>query len=284
MECTLFIGNIAKDITESTLNSYFSTFGEIVKVELPIDPSRPGQHRGIAFIEYELQQDALEAVENMNNNMFMGRLITCSISKQKMRDLKKPLWEDEDYIELYAKEFNNNAITELNIKVGKGTKDVYMNIQIGSVVAGQLKIQVRNDIVPITSTNFITLITGELGYGYKNCVFHRIIPNFMIQGGDFISQNGYGGKSIYGDQFDDENFELKHTGPGILSMANSGPNTNQSQFFITTVATPHLDNKHVVFGRVIDGMDIVKKMEMTGSADGVPSEEIKIIECGLLED
>jgi len=136
--------------------------------------------------------------------------------------------------------------------------------------------------VPKTVENFKTLCTNAKGNGYKGCPFHRIIPGFMCQGGDFTNFNGTGGRSIYGEKFEDENFELLHTKNNLLSMANAGPNTNGSQFFITTAVTSWLDGKHVVFGEVMEGMDVLQKMEGMGSQSGQTRAEVMISDSGEL--
>lgn len=164
------------------------------------------------------------------------------------------------------------------------TIKVYFDITIDGVPAGRINFDLFEDVVPKTAENFRALATGEKGFGYAGSGFHRVIPAFMLQGGDFTRGDGTGGKSIYGGKFADENFTLKHTKPGLLSMANSGPDSNGSQFFVTTVVTPWLDGKHVVFGEVADqaGLDLVAKIEALGSRSGSTKSKITIDASGQL--
>jgi len=165
---------------------------------------------------------------------------------------------------------------------------VYFDISIGGAPAGRIVFELFADVVPKTAENFRALCTGEKGIGrsgkplhFKGSSFHRIIPQFMCQGGDFTRGNGTGGESIYGEKFADENFKLRHTGKNLLSMANAGPNSNGSQFFITTVETPWLDGKHVVFGKVVSGAEVVEAMERVGSRSGATSKTVTIEDSGL---
>lgn len=199
-------------------------------------------------------------------------------ASEKGKTLREKYAVEAD-LETYLADMKKKKLDQaLGLRAGKAR--VFFDVTLGGEPVGTVVMELRGDKVPKTAENFRALCTGEKGFGYQDSIFHRVIPGFMCQGGDFTNHNGTGGKSIYGEKFADENFILKHTGEGILSMANSGPGTNGSQFFLCTAPTAWLDGKHVVFGAVIEGMDVVKKVEGVGSSEGKTSKEVKVVKSG----
>ncbi|XP_033738283.1 peptidyl-prolyl cis-trans isomerase E-like [Pecten maximus] len=303
----VYVGGLAEEVNEKILHAAFIPFGDITDIQIPLDYETE-KHRGFAFIEFELLEDSAAAVDNMNESELFGRTIRVNIAKpMKIKEgASRAVWSEDTWLQKHAGETlpdktedeeanegdsatgvkraaeDTDVTTASAPKRSKGNPQVYLDIKVGNRSSGRVVIELRADIVPKTAENFRCLCTHEKGFGFKGSSFHRVIPQFMCQGGDFTNHNGTGGKSIYGRKFEDENFILKHTAPGTMSMANSGPNSNGSQFFICTDKTDWLDGKHVVFGKVIEGYEIVRKMEACGTKSGKPTDKISITNCGEL--
>lgn len=289
----LYIGGLAEEVDEKILHAAFIPFGEVIDVQIPLDYATQ-KHRGFAFLEFELAEDAAAAMDNMNESELYGRTIRVNIAKPMKftESSMKAVWSEDSWLQDHAgdglqkgtdaTDADKNEEAKTTTRSAKNPR-VFFDISMDEQYTGRILMELRQDVVPMTAENFRSLCTHEKGFGFRKSSFHRIIPKFMCQGGDFTKHNGTGGKSIFGKKFDDENFVLKHTAPGTLSMANSGPNSNGSQFFICTEKTDWLDGKHVVFGSVVDGMDVVRKMEAVGNDSGKPKKKVVIEDCGELE-
>lgn len=292
---SVYVGGLAEEVTSGLVHAAFVPFGEISDVQLPLDYETQ-KHRGFAFVEFELAADASSAIDNMNDAELYGRTLRVNLARPTRTadgTTSRALWAEDSWLQEHAgatlteetegDKDTSRLVSRIEQPAPRADRlpEVYIDVHRGNTACGRIVIRLRSDVVPRTVENFRCLCTHERGFGFKGSTFHRVIPNFMCQGGDFTNHNGTGGKSIYGGKFDDENFQLKHE-MYCVAMANSGPNSNGSQFYISTGRTEWLNGKHVVFGQVISGIDVVKQMEAAGSKSGKPSEKIKITGCGEL--
>eukprot|EP00126_Sphaerothecum_destruens_P010582 Sdes_comp20780_c0_seq1m16851 len=290
----LYIGGLHEQVTESILHALVLPFGDVLTLSVPLDNATQ-KHRGFAFVEMEDFEDAAEAKFNLDGCELFGKEITVSFAQplKHKPGVAKAIWNDEDWLREQAGKDRNEEEPMESLKTASATQNssaathqrprVFFDILIEGKSQGRIVMELCSDIVPKTVQNFVSLCENESGASYRNTIFHRIIPGFMCQGGDFEFANGTGGYSAFPDRrtFSDENFVLKHTGAGTLSMANSGPNTNGSQFFLCFGKTEWLDGKHVVFGKVVKGMEIVAAIEKCGSENGTPKATVTISNSGV---
>jgi len=294
---TLFVTGLDSNCTRDVLMGAFVPFGDITEVVLD-----PGSSHG--FVEFEDPEDVAAAIQNMHQSELFGKTISVSRARGSTLDKKRAIWEKEadEWVEEVENERAEQQRSEqsktqriMTARTGESQSVlerplVFFDMTIDGQAAGRIEMELFSDVAPKCAENFRALCTGEKGTGssgkalhYRSSPLHRIIPGFMLQGGDFTRGNGTGGESIFGDKFADENFVLRHASAGLLSMANAGPDTNGSQFFITLAPAPWLDGKHTVFGKVVRGRDVCKKLEKYGTKDGKPTAKIVVADCGQIE-
>ncbi|XP_029426830.1 peptidyl-prolyl cis-trans isomerase E isoform X5 [Rhinatrema bivittatum] len=233
----LYVGGLAEEVDEKVLHAAFIPFGDITDIQMPLDYETE-KHRGFAFIEFEMAEDAAAAIDNMNESELFGRTIRVNLAKpMRIKEgSSRAVWSDDDWLKKFSGKTLENVeeegsappkpVTEEReppAKKSRANPQVYIDIKIGNKPAGRIRVLLRSDVVPMSAENFRCLCTHEKGFGFKGSSFHRIIPQFMCQGGDFTQHNGSGGKSIYGKKFDDENFILKHTGPVSTTIKTKSP-------------------------------------------------------------
>ncbi|KAJ2471898.1 hypothetical protein GGI02_001966 [Coemansia sp. RSA 2322] len=285
-KCMLFVSGLDPEVSEQTLHAAFIPFGDIVQITLPPDPSSSNRHRGFGFVEFEDEGDALEAIDNMHDAELFGRTIAVRAARAGAlgKSSNGTIFNQDSWLDKNMPTGQPKDVDMSSGPAAVANPRVFIEFAVDGQASGRVELELRKDVAPRTAENFCALCTGERGFGYKDSKVHRIVPGFMIQAGDFERGDGKGGKSIYGEKFADVNFELSHDAPGILSMANAGPNTNGSQFFITLDKTPWLDGKHVVFGKVVRGMDIVRMVEALGDENAPlnPKRAITICDSGIV--
>lgn len=283
------------NIAQASINlKDFPTAGEAASAALSKDPNsvKALYRRGLARNHMGLAEEAMLDLNKALELDPSNKPVKVELAKAKKIIAAAKKKEKAAYGNMFSKisVYNDKEVPITTQLSSSDNSKVFFDITIGDEPAGRIVMELYNNVTPKTCENFRALCTGEAGNAstgqplhYKGSLFHRVIPNFMIQGGDFTAGNGTGGESIYGEKFADENFKVKHTERGLLSMANAGPGTNGSQFFITSCPTPHLDGKHVVFGKVIEGLDVVEKIEASKTnKEDKPVSDCVIADCGEL--
>ncbi|KAL5021927.1 hypothetical protein ScPMuIL_001082 [Solemya velum] len=277
----VYVGGLDEEVNEKILHAAFIPFGDVTDINIPLDYETE-KHRGFAFVEFELAEDAAAAIDNMNDSELFGRTIRVNLAKpMKIKEgASRAVWSEDTWLQEHSGRTLEEQTDKDESEVDRGTKRtgedvdinvenppkrtksdpiVYFDMKIGSKDAGRITMQLHADIVPKTSENFRCLCTHEKGFGYKGSSFHRVIPQFV----SFTKLSGCFSSYYAPRIYSGEHFVTALTCSRILSMANSGPNTNGSQFFLCTEKTDWLDNKHVVFGKVIDGMNVVRRIEVS---------------------